>query len=239
MDDQHNADVENAKKKLQEVQEAKEARKVSRTPDETPQLLTRQNAIAAESVERGIKPVTAKPKKKKFGQRLKEAMFSEDIGDGSVTEYVFFKIIVPSFKQLIGNALNSAVNMALGLDPRTRTINAGGGNTHTANASLYRDRNFNRSSDDSYGRRCSVSEYEWDQDTANDIYSQIMTQLEAYNEISLGLVYSIMGMPEKIRTTDRFWGWKASAAPGIRVIPLDMHGERCIINFPDMKPLDR
>lgn len=239
MDEQHNTDVENAKKKLQQVQETKESRNAGRKPEEPQQVLIPRKSAEAEVQERGIRPVEAKPKKKKFSQRLKEAMFSEDIGNGSVTEYVFFKIIVPSFKQLVGNALNSAVNMALGLDPRTRTISSGSGNTHTANASLYRDRNFNRSSADSYGRRSAVSEYEWDEETAHDIYNQVIDQLDKYGEVSLSLVYSIMGMPENIRTTDRNWGWKASSAGSIRIIPLDTHGDRCVIDFPSVRPLDR
>lgn len=239
MDEQHNTDVENAKKKLQQVQETKESRNAGRKPEEAQQVLIPRKSAETEPEERGIRPVESKPKKKRFGQRLKEAMFSEDIGNGSVTEYVFFKIIVPSFKQLVGNALNSAVNMALGLDPRTRTIGSGSGNTHVANASLYRDRNFNRPSADSYERRIAVSEYEWDEETARDIYNQVMEQLDKYGEISLSLVYSIMGLPEKIRTTDRYWGWKASNAPSIKLIPLDAHGERCVVEFPSIRPLDR
>lgn len=163
----------------------------------------------ATDAKKEIRPISGKPKKKKFGQKLKEAMFSEDIGNGSVTEYVFFKVMIPAVKQVISNMANTAINMALGLDPKTRTINV---NTHTANASQYaqanRDRNFAGNGNYGYSRhREAVSDYTWTREDAEDIYNQCVDILEHYPSLSLANVYSIMNMAEKIQSTDEHWGW--------------------------------
>ena len=186
-----NTSVEEAKLRIREMQENRD-----------------QNRAPVAPVEKDIKPTKAKPKKKKFGQKMKEAMFSEDIGNGSVTEYVFFKVAIPAVKRVLSEMANTAINMALGLDPKTRTVTA----THTANASVYRDRNYSRSTGDgNYGtRREAVSEFEWEEADARDIYTQCIDILDRYPSLSLAEVYSIMNMPEKIRATDKHWGWTSS-----------------------------
>ena len=225
---QNRTDVENAKEKLQQVSEIKESRKDPRA-GESLNLPARQQA---DKDDKGIRPVNTKPMKKKFSQKLKEAMFSEDIGNGSVSEYVFFRILIPSVKRVLSDMANTAINMALGLDPKTRTIQA---NTHTANASVYRDRNYNRPGESYNGRREALSELEWDERTAGDILSQVQDLIERYGECSISDVYSIMDMPDKIRTTDRNWGW--TSARNIEIVPLDPQHERNIIDFPSARPL--
>ena len=228
---QHMEDVEKAKTRLQEVEETKEARKDPRGPG-VPLPAPRKKP---DTDEKEIRPVQAKPKKKKFGQKLKEAMFSEDIGNGSVTEYVFFKILVPSVKRVLSDMANTAINMALGLDPKTRTIQT---NTHTANASVYRDRNYNRGySQQEYSRREAISELEWDEETANEIFDQMCELVERYNECSIADVYSIMGLGNRIRTTDRNWGW--TSMRNAEVVPVDRMNDRWIIDVPPAKALNR
>ena len=233
MDEQHVTDVEQARKKLQEVQETREARKDPRAQEATILAQTAQR-LPPEAEDRGIHPVTAKPQKKKFGRRLKEALFSEDIGNGSVTDYAFFQLIVPAFKRLVSETLNTMINMALGLDPRTRTVGTSA-NVHTANANVYRDRNFNRPTSSPF-RRIAVSEYEWDEETANDIYNQIQYQIEKFGQCRLDLLYSIMGLGSEIRTTDRHWGW--TSMNGIRILPVDARGERWIVDMPGVRQID-
>ena len=236
MDEQHVTDVEQARKKLEEVQATREARKDPRQPDPVVLAPTAKSSMV-EAEERGVKPVAAKPKKKKFGQRLKEALFGDDIGSGSITEYAFFQMVVPAFKRTVCETLNTMINMAFGLDPRTRTIGGGSANVHTANASLYRDRNFSRpNSSASPARRTAVSEYEWDEDTAMDIYTQIQYQIETFGQCPLNIVYSIMGLGTEIRTTDRHWGW--TSMNGVCVRPIDARGERWIIDMPPVKQID-
>ena len=229
---QQRTDVEQAKAKLEQVAVTKEGRRDPRAGEQS-MLASRTVEKTLATGDKGIRPVTAKPRKKKFGQKLKEAMFSEDIGNGSVTEYVFFRILIPSVKRVLSDMANTAINMALGLDPKTRTI--GTGNTHTANASVYRERNFNRPSD-SYGRnRESLSELEWDEKTADDIYEQVRDLIERYGECSIGDVYSIMGLGDRIRTTDSKWGW--TTMRGIEIVAMDAQHERNIIDFPSARPL--
>lgn len=230
-DIQARTDIENAKAKLAEVAETKEGRNDPRGGNLTTVPARRQTTTDVKN----ITPVAGKPKKKRFGQKLKEAMFSEDIGNGSVTEHIFFKILIPSVKRVLSDMANTAINMALGLDPKTRTI--GASNTHTANASVYRDRNYNRPAESySNGRREALSDLEWDEQTVNEIYNQVMDIIEKYGEISIGDVYSIMGLGAKVRTTDSKWGW--TSPRGIEIVALDPAHERNIIDFPSARPLN-
>lgn len=233
---QQATDIEQAKQRLQQAAETKENRK---NPREGESTLITPRPKAGPGVEKEIHPVTGKPKKKKFGQKLKEAMFNDEIGKGSVSDYVFFKIIVPSFKRVVYEGLNTALCMALNMDPKTNRIIGGNSNVHTANASLYRDRNYNRSNyngDSGYSsRRIAISEYEWDEETAKDIYNQIQDLIERYNECSLADAYSICGFGDKIRTTDRNWGWTSTR--GMDVYPIDAMKERWVVDLPSARPL--
>ena len=228
---QHQTDVEQAKAKLQQVAETKESMKDGR-PGEV--ALPAVRKPATDGKEKDIRPVNVKPKKKKFGQKMKEAMFSEDIGNGSVTEYVFFKILIPSVKRILSDMANTAINMALGLDPKTRTIQA---NTHTANASVYRDRNYSRGySASEQNRRSAVSELVWDEATANDIFNQMSDLIERYGNCSLADAYSIMGLGDRICRTDRNWGW--TSMRGADVVAVDRLDDRWIIDMPPARPLN-
>ena len=228
---QHRTDLEQAKDKLREVAETKEGRKDPRASEVT--LPQPQKTFTDGGKE--IRPVTAKPKKKKFGQKLKEAMFSEDIGSGSVTEHIFFKILIPSVKRILSDMANTAINMALGLDPKTQTIRSS--NTHTANASVYRDRNYNRGySQQEYGRRDAISELEWDEETAKDIFNQMTELIERYGNCSIADAYSIMGLGDRIRTTDRNWGW--TSMRNADVVALDRMDDRWYLDMPPARPLN-
>ena len=230
---QQQTDIEQAKQRLQQAAETKEAQ---RNPRAGEQPLVTARPRPATDAENDIHPVAAKPKKKRFSQKLKEAMFNDDVGKGSVSDYIFFKIIVPSFKRVVYEGLNTALCMVLNMDPKTnRIIGNGGGNTHTANASLYRDRNYNRGSDNYNSRRIAISEYEWDEETAKDIYNQIQDLIERFSECSLADAYSICGFGDKIRTTDRNWGWTSTR--GMDVYPIDAMRERWVVDLPSARPL--
>ena len=225
---QHRTDLEQAKAKLQEVAETKEGRKDPRASEG---VMPAPRKPAPE--EKDIRPVKAKPKKKKFSQKLKEAMFSEDIGSGSVTEHVFFKIFIPSVKRVLSDMANSAINMALGLDPKTRTIRNDGG-THVSNAGVYRDRNLNRAG----GRtREAVCDYEWDEETAKDIYNQLLEIAEKYDAATLADAYSIMDMPEKIRSTDRNYGWTSAALRRADVYCVDRNRGLWVVDLPPARQI--
>lgn len=229
-DIQQQTDVEQAKAKLQQVAETRESRMDPRAEERT--ALTRRQP-PANNQEKDIHPVAAKPKKKSFWQKLKGSMFSEDVSNGSVTDYVFFKVFIPAVKRVLSDMACSAVNMALGLDIRPRRD----GNTHVSNASLYRDRNYNRSAYDTrgYDRRNAVSEYEWDEDTAKDIFNQMSDIIDRYGECSLADAYAIMGLGTQIRTTDRNWGW--TTMRGADVVPVNSMRDSWIVDMPAARPL--
>lgn len=175
---------------------------------------------------KSIRPINAKPKKKSFGKKFKEAMFGDEIGDGTIAEHIFFRIFIPSLKRVISDMANSAVNMALGLDPKTRVIRSG--ESHVANARVYGERSANRSG--AYATRLPISEYEWDEDAAKDIYEHIADMMERYHNVSVADVYSIMGMGDKIRSSDRNWGW--TTMNGVDIYPVDTSRSRWIIDMP-------
>lgn len=235
-DEQNLTDLEQAKAKLQEVQETKQARASGTREPQAGELIRQPSPRLSSGGDKGIKPITKKPLKRKFSDKLKEAMFGEALrqGNGSIGDYLFFKLFVPTVKRLLGDMANSAINMALGLDPKTRTI----GTTHTANASLYRDRNYSRTTaygEAANGRRTALSDLEWDKETANDIYNQIADILDRYPNISIAEVYSIMDQPQAIRTTDKNWGW--DSLRGIDIVPADPLEDRWYIDFPRPVPL--
>lgn len=225
-DIQHEADVEMARARLEGVSKPEEEKAGLPSP-------IRKSDISKEPNNR-LRPVKAKPKKKKFGDKLKEAFFG-DIGDGTITEHIFFNIFIPSFKRVLSDMGNTAINMALGLDPKTRTIDSG--RSHVANASVYRDRNYSRSSSNQpgYSRREAVSDYTWDEETAKDIYSQISDLIEQCGKATLADAYVIMNMPGKVRSTDYHWGW--TSMRNAEVYAIDPHEEEWIVDMPAAKPV--
>ena len=236
MGDQHQTDLEQAKAKLQEVAETKESRKDNRQVTIVQPGVKRDRTDRVPDDERDIKVGTAKPKKKKFGQKLKEAMFSDDIGNGSVTEYVFFKILIPSTKRVLSDMANTAINMALGLDPKTRTIRSEG-NTHTANARLYQGRQDSYRSGGYSVRKGILDDYEWDEETAKDYFNQMVEVADKYGDLSISNAYAICGLGHLIRMTDRSWGWTMAMLGRADVVPVDPAGERWVILMPEPRAL--
>ena len=228
-DIQTNEAVEKAKEKLQDVESRKGAVEGRPQPATDGGKTKSKNDI--------IRPAATKPKKKKFGTKLKEAFFGENISNGTIADNIFFNIFIPKLKTILSEMANSAINSALGLDSRTRTF-SGGVNTHQANASNYRDRNFNRPTG-SYGtsRREAISEITWDGATANDIYNQMSDIIDQFPDEGLTIadVYSMMDMGDRIRSTDRDWGWRSMR--GIDLVCIDQSRDLWIIDMPAARPL--
>ena len=229
-DIQTNEAVEKAKERLQEVAEKKGVA-------EDPQRKPTAGGDKPRSKSDVIRPTEKKPKKKSFGTKLKEAFFGENVGDGSITENIFFRIFIPKLKMVLSEMANSAINSALGLDGRSRPLN-GGYNSHAANVNNYRERNYARVGQ-SGARRGSISEEVWDGATANDIYNQMKDVLDQFPEEGLTIadVYSIMGFPERIRSTDRDWGW--TSMRGIDLVCVDQARDLWIIDVPTARDLAR
>lgn len=229
-DIQTNEAVEKAKARLQEMEGQKSGQNLPARTDDGDKSGKSKSDL--------IKPVSQKPKKKGFGQKLKEAFFGENVGDGSITENIFFRIFIPKLKMVLSEMANSAINSALGLDPKTRTLNGNTYNNHQANASVYRDRNFSRPSG-GYGvnRRDAISDITWDGATAQDIYNQMSDIIDQFPEAGLSIadVYSIMDMQNYIRATDRDWGWRSMR--GIELVCVDQARDLWIIDMPTARQL--
>ena len=206
--------VERARERLQDAAERK-----SGTTERAP--VTEAERLPAKSKSDIIRPTDKKPKKKTFGARFKEAFFGENATPGSIAENIFFRIFIPKLKMVLSEMANSAINSALGMDSRTRTFGGNGYNVHQSNASIYRDRGYNRGGSVNGIRRGAISDEVWDEDTANDIYRQMMDILDQFPEEGLTVadVWSIMGFPERIRSTDREWGWTSKR--GIDLVEID------------------
>ena len=228
-DIQTNEAVEKAKTRLQEVETRKGG------PERTD--LVAADGDKPKTKKDVIRPVSSKPKKKGFGTKLKEAFFGDNIGDGSITENIFFRIFIPKLKMVLSEMANSAINSALGLDSRTRTFSGNTYNTHQANAANYRDRNYNRVNTVGSTRRDAISEMTWDGETANDLYNQMADVLDQFPEEGLNIadVYSMMDMGDRIRSTDYDWGWRSMR--GIEPVCIDRANDKWIIDMPAAKPL--
>lgn len=227
-DIQTNEAVEKAKSRLQEVEDQKNGTVRPEKPA--------TDVGKPKSKDDLIRPTDKKSKKKSFGMKLKEAFFGENIGDGSITENIFFRIFIPKLKMVLSEMANSAINSALGLDNRTRTYNGNTYNVHQANAGNYRDRNYGRINAGA-ARRGSISDEVWDGATANDIYNQMKDVIEQFPDEGLTIadVYSIMGFPERIRSTDRDWGW--TSMRGIDLVCVDQAKDLWIIDMPAARSL--
>lgn len=207
-----------AKIRLRELQESRDPRGSLLPP--------------ATDVKKEIRPIGGKPKKKKFSQELKEAVFSGDMHGMSIPRHILFNLMIPAMKRVAADMLNSAINMAFGLDPKTRTVGA----THVANASQYAQANRDRNFAGNYvHRRDAVSDYTWTREDAEDIYNQCVDILDRYPSLSLANVYSIMNMPTKIQSTDEFWGW--TDARCIDLVQVDATDDVWQVRFTNMRKL--
>ena len=222
-------DIENAKAKLQQVADTKEARRDPRA---------NENSMLPDRVrqERYIPEGKVPPKKKTFGQKLREALFPEN--PDNIPEHILFDIVVPSIKKVVYEGLNTALCMALGQDPKTnRIINA---NPHTSRASEYQRRTYVYNAgggNGGYSNRNPIADCEWDEQTAKDYFNDMLETVEKYDEMSVSDVYAICCLKDRIRTTDRNWGYTKALFTRAEVYPVDRMGERWIIDLPEPRPL--
>ena len=81
-----------------------------------------------------------------------------------------------------------------------------------------------------------IGSVQWRQETAKDIFNQMSELIERYGNCSLADVYSIMGLGDRIRTTDRNWGW--TSMRNADVVPADRMEDRWYIDMPPARPLN-
>ena len=236
MNPQQMTDIEQAKAKLNEVQETKEGRKDPRAGEQMA-LVTRQTLPGGRVPDeaRDIKAGKVPPKKPGFGRRLKEALFGENIGNGKISEYIFFDVIIPAGKKLVYESLNTALCMVLNLDPKTNKIfGQNNANPHTSRASVYRERSYGQTMN---SHKPILYGCEWEESIAKDYFDQIIEVADKYGDVSISNVLSICGMGDQIKTTDKNWGWTKAMMIKADVYPIDLIGERWYIDLPEPRPL--
>ena len=127
--------------------------------------------------------------------------------------------------------------MALNMDPKTNRII--GGNTHTARAGEYQRRSYTFNAGGGYSNRNPIADCEWDEETAKDYFNQMLEVSEKYDDLSVSNVFSICGLQERIRTTDRNWGWTKAMMSRADIYAIDRLGERWVIDLPEPRSLVR
>lgn len=142
-------------------------------------------------------------KQKTFGQKLKEAVFGEDVKN--VPEHVFFNIVVPNVMRMFGDSIQGALSM---------TFRGIGGNRYRDDDdSPYKsygrmyDRNRERV------RRQAASEADFDDCIFNNragveyVISELEELLDHYDVVTVADVCTQLGRTP--RAIDNKWGWKS------------------------------
>lgn len=165
-------------------------------------------------------------RQKTFGQKLKEAVFGEDVKN--VPEHVFFNIVVPNVMRMFGDSIQGALSMTF------RGI--GGKRSNRDDDDIYRDysrtavRNRRRNSD-------PASEINFDDYIFNSRYGVehvidvLEDLLDEYDVITVADVCTQVGKTP--RGVDNRYGWKST-----REFEVIQVREGWILSVPRAKYLD-
>ena len=147
---------------------------------------------------------TVTVKKKTFGQKLKEAIFGEDVKN--VPDYVFFKIIVPNVVRMFGDSISGALSMTF------RDINRSRRSRDDDDDTPYRE--YNRISRDRERRRANAAEPDFSDYiiSSKEAVEYIIDQLDDLTDdgyiITVRDVCSYVGKTPK--AVDNKYGWKST-----------------------------
>lgn len=173
------------------------------------------------------KDYTITKKQKTFSQKLKEAVFGEDVKN--VPEHVFFNIIVPNVVKMFGDSVQGALSMTFrGLTGRRR-------NDHDDD-SPYRNYDYSRQYRDERRRTSTSANPDFSNfvfSTSDGVFDKIETFesiLDSYEYLTVADVKSELG--ETPRSVDRKWGWKSA-----RDFDAEPDGDGWILTTPRAKYL--
>ena len=173
-------------------------------------------------------PIKGAVKKKSRAQRIKEAFFGEDVG--SVSQYVFYDVLIPATKKLLAEMVNGAVNMTLFGDGRARDRDRG--RTHVSMSSIYEGRSegrYRRDSRNSYRSRLNDIIFDNRQD-AEMVLERLQDLIDEYGLASLQDLYSLVGFDSTY--TDNNWGWTNLKGAGVLGVQ-----EGYVLDLPPVKGL--
>lgn len=175
------------------------------------------------------KPVpeyTITRKEKTFGQKLKEAVFGEDVKN--VPEHVFFNIIVPNVMRMFGDTISGALNMTF------RGLN-GGKSNYRDDGSPYR--NYDRMYDRQRRSAAPSGDMNFEDYIFNNRYGvehvidELDDILDRYGVITAADVCTQIGKTP--RSVDNKWGWRSTR--DFEPVPV---GEGWILSVPKARYLD-
>ena len=197
-------------------------------PNEFP---SNSNKSKEEKKEKDIQQVTTtgKVKKKSFGRKLKDALFGEDVG--SVSQYIFYDVLIPASKKLISDMISGAVNMALFGETRSRRRDDD--RTYVSYASYYDDRRREpaRSRYRNRGGNGYSDMLFDDRKEADLVLERLCDLVDEYGCASVADLYSLTGFDSA--STDHKWGWT-----NLRGAAVELSSGGYILNLPPAKPLD-
>lgn len=148
---------------------------------------------------------TITKKQKTFSQKLKEAVFGEDVKN--VPEHVFFNIIVPNVMRMFGDSIQGALSMTF------RGLGGRRDRDRDRDDSPYRSYDYSRPYRDERRRTQSAANPDFSnfvfssRDGVFDKIENLEDLLDTYDYVTVADVKSELG--ESPRAVDRKWGWKS------------------------------
>lgn len=182
--------------------------------------------------------------KKSLWRSARDEFISEDAPN--VGSYIFWEILLPSLMDMISDMGHSAIDLAMGTDPRRSRSRRYGGRSDSfiSYNRMYDDRDYDRrrrrrdryDDDDDYMVRRRREEPQdigfEDRRDADDVLEMMISYLERYNEVPVGYFYDKIGRTIPGNFTDEDWGWTDLSR--VKVVP---HRGLWYIEFPKVRPL--
>lgn len=197
------------------------------TPNSDAYKAQRERDKAQKRHDREKGDYTITRKQKTFSQKLKEAIFGEDVKN--VPEHVFFNIIVPNVVKMFGDSVQGALSMTFRSLGRSRDRRDDDG--------PYRNYDYSRRYRDE-SRRVSTAA---NPDFSSFVFSSsegVLDKIEVFNDILDEYDYLTVAdvkteIGDSPRPVDRKWGWKST-----RDFEAEPDGEGWILVTPRAKHLE-
>lgn len=159
---------------------------------------------------------TAKRAKKTVGQKLTEAFIGDDSDKDSIFDYIVYDVLVPAAKNMLFDAIQGGVSMALFGSDRangSRSANFNSRPGSYTNYSTYSSSRPTNAERDTRVMRRSAREKIYNDDLifqtrqeAYEVVDQLNDAIDDYGEVSLAELYVLTGIDSD--PTDNAYGWK-------------------------------
>ena len=158
------------------------------------------------------KVVKSKPilKKKTFGDKLKDAFFSD--AEGSIPNYVVFDILVPAVKSTISEMVKKSVDMLLYGDNKPASVRRDGSSSYTSYSNYYQRPQGMGAGQQSYKQRSGRGFSQvifLSREDAENVLDSLAEQIAQYHVVSLADFYTFADQSSEY--TDQAYGWTSVA----------------------------